>query len=138
MAEAVKHRFFNIKTATHGATSVTTIQSVDFDADVQEIADSGDDDAVDTFLMPGKTTVRGTITLKDPVQAAALLGATAADFVFKGSPQSGGVDVIVTLKNLTFFGLAPRAMHNGVWMQTLRFRLYNPTGGAQFTMALAP
>jgi hypothetical protein len=48
MAEAVKHRFFNIKTATHGATSVTTIQSVDFDADVQEIADSGDDDAVDT------------------------------------------------------------------------------------------
>jgi hypothetical protein len=128
-------RFINIKTFKHGATAYTTIQSLSYNQDTQEIAASGDADRVDTFLAKGKESTRGDLALQDPIQAEALRQAGKADITFQGEPESGGVATNITIKNVIFFGNRGQTMHNGVWAQSLTWRAYDPTGGAVVVFA---
>lgn len=132
-----KRRYIHIVGALYGALAVNTIQSVSFSDDAQEIAASGDDDQADSFLAKGKRTTRGTLVIQDPVQADALMAAAQADFTYSGKPESGGVAVNMTLKNLIFFARSATQIHNGVWGESLTFRCYLPSGLPAVTTALA-
>jgi hypothetical protein len=120
-------RYVHIRDATHGAIPITTVNNIDFDEDAQELADSGDDDVADSFLMEGKSTTRGTMMIKDPVQAYALKAAASANLVFKGVSDDAS-EVQVTLSGVKFFRLGGRQMHNGVWNYPLTFRAYKADG----------
>lgn len=131
----MSRRFINISTFKHGAVAYTTLQNVEENTEVQEIAASGDADKTDSFLVAGKSSTRGTLSMQDPIQAEALLNATKADITFIGEAETGGVQTKVTIKNVIFFSKRASAVHNGVWGQSLTWRAFDPSGLDAVTMA---
>lgn len=137
MAAPDKQRFYHLHTVKHGVNDHNTLKEIEWTDNTEEIADSGDDDAVDTFLEAGKSEVRGTMLIADPIQAYALRNAVAANLTFKGKAKTGGTDCLVTIKSVKVFGVSPRFMHGGVSVSRLTWRAYDPAGGALVTIATA-
>lgn len=131
-------RFIHVRAATHGVLPITTVQSISFTDDAQEIAASGDDDTADSFLAKGKSSVRGELVLQDPTQAAALKAAAPGDLEWKGVPETGGSEITQTLSNVIFFSRRHASTHNGLATETLTFRTYDPTGANTVSQTIAP
>ena len=137
MAAPDKQRFFHIKEVKLGVSEHNTVKEIEWTDATSEIADSGDDDAVDTFLEEGKSDCRGTLLIADPIQAYALRNAEPADLTFKGKAKTGGTDALVTIKSVRFFSVSPRFMHDGVSVSRLTFRAFDAAGGALVTIVPA-
>jgi hypothetical protein len=137
MPATARRRFVNIVSCLHGTLEINTIQSISFTEDTRQIRASGDNDRSDSFLARGKTSVSGEITLQDPIQAQALKAAAKADLKYSGEPESGGVAVQVTLKNVIFFTRRETDNHDNVWGVSLSFACYMPDGSDPVAIALA-
>lgn len=109
-------RFYNIKSCTLGATSITTIASIDIRQSQAMLTDRGDNDAFDSWGARGPGSTGVTINLRDPQQAAALAAvAGPATLVFKGVPENGGTEKTVTVQGVLFGSPSFSAPHGAAW-----------------------
>lgn len=107
-------RFYHVKDCTHGAVVINTVQSISYRKNYTRLAGQGDSDLGDTFQAKVNLQVSGTITLQDPIQADALLDAAEADLSWKGVPQPGGTEKVITAQNVQFFSLDETDAHNAL------------------------
>jgi hypothetical protein len=115
-------RTHGIKTFKIGATSFTTIKTVDTNEDVNPLYDAGDVDTDETLVGVGMGRNTFSITLSDPIQAQAMKASAAANIVFNGVDATSTANVLVTLVNAKIFSRSNRLGHNQVGQITLTGR----------------
>lgn len=123
-------RYGHVTNATHGATAITTIKSIDYNEAGGRLTGMGDKDLYPTTQMKGAGDVTGTVVLEDPIQARALRAAAEADLQFEGVAEGSGANLEVTIENVTFFSLAGRDAHNALSQRTLGFAARSNDGQA--------
>jgi hypothetical protein len=129
-------RYFNVKTCTVGGVSYTTIQSIDVNQSHQMLRDSGDNDSYTSWSARGPGTTDVSVNLKDPVQAWAMAAANGT-LIFRGVPESGGTEVIVTVEGVTFGNPRTSAQHGAVWTGSVSGVASKTDGGNPVTIAAA-
>ena len=117
-------RVKNIKTFKVGVTAFTTIKEISVSEETAEIADSGDNDIVDTFIAKGKSTCRGQIMVNDGIQATALKATVGSANVLtaEGEDASDTSAQKITITGAQFFNKSSRVLHNDVWTHVVTFR----------------
>ena len=122
-------RYINITSAVLAATvGLTTIKQIRYSIKTKKIQSQGDADTAMTFMAKGSQEVTGTVTLEDPVQAAAMIAAASGTFVFTGlNPMTGRV-LTVTITNCLFFDTDGDEKHDDVAGVSVTFAGYFTTG----------
>lgn len=134
MSAPAAARYIDITEFLAGATQYSGIESVSYGIQTKEIAASSDADKVDTFLAKGKSTIRGSVKMNDPVQASALQ-ATAAPVTLTFEGQTAAATnhyVKVVITNVLFFNLEGQGMHDDVWGSSVTWR--SGAGGSTITI----
>lgn len=131
-------RYKNVKVLKHGLVTVTTVQSASYSRNTTRLAASGDADKFESSQSEGVSSVSGTVTIQDPVQADALKEAAPATLTWDAEHESGGTNQRVTITNVKFFSLTDTHAHNAYGGQTLGFSAYAPDGNTDpVTVAVA-
>lgn len=132
------HRYIDITSAVSAnTTGYTTIKQIRYSVKTKIIEGSGDADKNITWMAKGMKRVSGSLTIEDPVQAAALIAGAAADFVFTGTDPVASKALTVTIKNALFFDLDGDEKHDELAGTTVTFAGYMTDGSAVFTAASA-
>lgn len=124
-------RFINVVNFLAGSTPVTTVKEVTIDQKHKEIMDSGDADQYESFGARGAGSTSVNVTLSDPIQAHALKIVSGATVTFSGQPTSGSATttfVGVTVVGFTGMGHSNKAMHNGLWAQSVPGKAFKADG----------
>jgi hypothetical protein len=130
-------RFFHIKTCTHGAVAVNTVQSITYRKGFTRLAGQGDNDLGDSFQAKVNLQISGTIVLQDPIQADALLDAAEADLTWNGETAAGGTEKTMLVQNVAFFSLDETDAHNALDGVTLGWNGVLEAGADPASAALA-
>ncbi len=93
----------NPNTVTIGSTSISGVQSITTNVSYAEIHAAGDDDTVESVARNATASVRGTITLLDPISADAAKGLTGT-LSFKYNEVSGGSAKTISITNASIGG----------------------------------
>ena len=112
-----------------GSQAVTDVLRIDWAEDRPVITGRADDDAYDTIAEFGGATVRGTVTFRDPVQAAAFAGRGGTlSCAFKGI--GGGADKTLTVSNVSSGGAHNSSAHDALAACTVPFTARSADGAA--------
>lgn len=143
MTAPTKLRFVNISAFTYtpttgSALTVNTIEEVSTDLQVQELADSGDDDGSDTWVAAGKLTARFELKIKDVTQADALRAETGGGVVtFTSHDPVNAKTLTVTINGAVFFNRKAAHTHNKVSVGSVTGRCFSLTGVNPITVVAA-
>ncbi len=96
-----------------GATAVTDVLSIRWSEDRAVIRARADDDLYDTIAEFGGASVAGTVTFRDPVQAAAFAG-EAGTLLCAFAGIGGGADRTLTIANCATGGARNAGGHDAV------------------------
>ena len=96
-----------------GSTAVTDVRSIRWSEDRDVIRARADDDLYDTIAEFGGAAVAGTVSFRDPVQAAAFAGQGGTlSCAFTGI--GGGADRTLTVANCSTGGACSVGAHDAV------------------------
>ena len=110
-----------------GSDAVTDVLSIDWGEDRSAINGRADDDLYDTIAEYGGATVGGSVTFRDPVQAATFAGKSGTlSCCFKG--MAGGGDKTLTIANCTTGGARNSGAHDAIASATVPFTARSSDG----------
>lgn len=129
-------RFYNIKEAKLGATNITTVASIDLRQSQAMLTDRGDNDQFDSWIARGPGSTGVTINLRDPQQAASLAAeAAVAALTFKGVPENGGTEKLVTITGVLLGSPSFSAPHGAAWSCSISGVAFKSDGTNPVTIA---
>lgn len=132
----------NPQTVAFGSNAVTDVLEIAWSQDAAEIVGPvADAEVYPTIAEHGSVMTRGTITFRNPVQAAAAItygsvaGGVTMTAALKGAGE-GGADKTLTIANVSIKGSANDVGHDRTANATVSFIAAAEAGGATNPVAL--